>query len=99
MPPGDMAPVIATSIFFLSVATVVILRGPLGKALARRIEGASGQVDTHLFPVVEELQGRVAELESRVERMHELEERLDFAERLLAQGREQVQLPVPRERM
>jgi hypothetical protein len=89
-----MAPVIATSIFFLSVATVVILRGPLGKAWARRIEGASGQVDTHLFPVVEELQGRVAELESRVERMHELEERLD-----LAQGREQVQLPVPRERM
>ena len=99
MPPGDLAPVIATPIFFLSAATVVNLRGPLGKALARRTEGASGQVDTHLFPVVEELQGRVAELESRVERMHELEERLDFAERLLAQGREQVQLPVPRERM
>ena len=90
MPPGDLAPVIATSIFFFCVASVVILRGPLGKAWARRIEGASGQVDAHLFPVVEELQGRVAELESRVERMHELEERLDFAERLLAQGRDEA---------
>ena len=99
MPAGDFAPVIATSIFFLSFASVLILRGPLGRALARRIEGASGQVDTHLFPVVEELQGRVAELESRVERMHELEERLDFAERMLAQGREPVQLPIPRDRM
>ena len=99
MPPGDMAPVIATSIFFLSFASVLILRGPLGKALARRIEGGSSQVDSRVVPVVEELQGRVAELEERAERIHELEERLDFAERLLAQGREQVQLPIPRERM
>jgi hypothetical protein len=88
-----MAPVIATSIFFLSVATVVILRGPLGKALARRIEGASGQVDTHLFPLVEELQARVAELEQRQGTLHELEERIDFTERLLAQQREEARLP------
>ena len=99
MPPGDFAPVIAMTVFTISVAAVVILRGPLGKAWARRIEGGSGQVDTRVLPVVEELQGRVAELEERVERMHELEERLDFAERLLAQGREPVQLPVPRDRM
>ena len=92
MPPGDFAPVLVMMVLTISVAAVAILRGPLGKAWARRIEGASGQVDAHLFPVVEELQGRVAELESRVQRMHELEERLDFTERLLAQQREQPRI-------
>jgi len=70
----------------------VILRGPLGKAWAKRIEGASGQIDTQVFPLVEDLQGRVVELEERVGRLHELEERLDFAERLLAQAREPERL-------
>ncbi len=99
MGSGDVAAIFISGFFMLSIASVIILRGPLGKAWARRIEGGSGQVDTHVLPVVEELQGRVAELEERVERIHELEERLDFAERLLAQGREPVQLPVPRDRM
>lgn len=99
MGSGDVAAIFISGFFMLSIASVIILRGPLGKAWAKRIEGASGQVDTQVFPAVEDLQGRVAELEDRVGRMHELEERLDFAERLLAQGREAVQLPVPRERM
>jgi len=92
MNPNDVVPGLVGSIFFLSVAAVVILRGPLGKAWAKRIEGASGQVDTQVFPAVEDLQGRVTELEERVGRMHELEERLDFAERLLAQARQPERL-------
>lgn len=92
MDPNDVAPVIISLVFLVSFALVLILRGPLGKALARRIEGANAQVDTQVFPLVEELQGRVAELEERVGRMHELEERLDFAERLLARGRETPRL-------
>ncbi len=99
MGSGDVAAIFISGFFMLSIASVIILRGPLGKAWAKRIEGASGQVDTQVFPAVEDLQGRVAELEDRVGRMHELEERLDFAERLLAQGREAVQLPAPRDRM
>ncbi len=39
-----------------------------------------------------QLQGRVAELEQQVDRLHELEERLDFTERLLAQQREQPRI-------
>jgi uncharacterized coiled-coil protein SlyX len=39
-----------------------------------------------------ELEARVAELEQGEFRMHELEERLDFAERLLAQAREPERL-------
>jgi hypothetical protein len=41
---------------------------------------------------IAELEARVAELEQGEFRMHELEERLDFAERLLAQAREPERL-------
>ena len=71
MESGDFAGALVGSLFSLSVAAVVILRGPLGKAWAKRIEGASGQIDTQVFPAVEDLQGRVAEMEERVGRMHE----------------------------
>ncbi len=69
MPPGDVAPVVVTIVFFVSAAATFILRGPLGKALARRLEGGPAQ------PQDAALERRVAELE----------ERLDFAERLLAE--------------
>jgi hypothetical protein len=92
MPPGDIAPALVSSVFFLSAAAFFILRGPLGKALARRIEGAGALRDSTAGAGVDELQGRVTELEHQVGRIHELEERLDFAERLLAQQREQPRL-------
>jgi hypothetical protein len=88
MNSGDLAPVIVTVVMMVSAAVVLILRGPLGKAWARRIEGTSGQS----LPEVEQLQGRVTELEQQVDRLHELEERLDFTERLLAQQREQPRI-------
>lgn len=47
---------------------------------------------------IEELEQRVAELESTSFRMTELEERLDFAERLLAQGTGERALPQPERR-
>ena len=62
------------------VAAAVIFRGPLGQALARRLEGGAGrqgEQDATLH-ALDELRGRMAELEERV----------DFAERLLAQARE-----------
>ena len=62
------------------VAGAVIFRGPLGQALARRLEGRAGpesEQDATLHSL-DELRGRMAELEERV----------DFAERLLAQARE-----------
>jgi hypothetical protein len=72
--------------FFFSVAAVILLRGPLGKALAERIAGRTGhdQEDIHaLRSEVDELRGRLAETE----------ERLDFAERLLSANREPEQIP------
>ena len=91
MPPGDMAPVFVTSLLIVAAAAVLIFRGPLGKALARRLEGTAGRPDV-TDPGVAGLAERVAELEQRDARVAELEERLDFAERLLAQ-RDAERLP------
>ena len=73
-------------------AAVVMITYPLVRALARRLEGRAAP-DSALAADVEELRARVAELELHQGRVHELEERIDFTERLLAQQREQARLP------
>lgn len=91
MPPGDVAPVLVVALLIVSAAAVLILRGPLGKAMARRLEGTTGREQlpgAGLAGIAE----RVAELEQRDVRVAELEERLDFAERMLAQ-RDAERLP------
>jgi len=65
---------------------------PLVRAIARRIEGR-GRPDESLQRQVDELEQRVAELSQREVHVAELEERLDFAERLLAQRTETAALP------
>lgn len=76
-----LEPLIPISLF-LSVAAVLILRGPFGKALADRLGGRSR---------VQEDDARTDLLEQQLEevqyRLHEVEERLDFAERVVTQGR------------
>ena len=52
----------------------------------RRLEGKHGE-EPHPGELAD-MQARIAELEAQQGRMLELEERLDFAERLLAQRRE-----------
>jgi hypothetical protein len=58
------------------------------------IKGEPGPADPELKAQVETLEARVRQLESEQERFLELEERVDFAERMLAQRPESVsQLP------
>jgi len=57
------------------------------RALARRIEGRPA-VDSAMNADLESLRQRVNELEQLPHHVAELEERLDFAERLLGQQRE-----------
>lgn len=92
MPWVFMSPpaLVLTSLGFF--AAVVLITYPLIRALARRIEGRSVP-DQALQAEVEELRARVADLEQRQGVVHELEERMDFTERLLAQQREQARLP------
>ncbi len=76
----DIAPAIAMSILIISIATVFVLRGPLGRALADRIAGRHRNAG--------EDEALRADLEETRQRLVEVEERLDFAERLLAKQRE-----------
>ena len=89
MNPNDVAPLFISVVLSLTVGAVLIFRGPLGKAIARRIEGTAGQ-GSELTQQVADLEHRLAELEQDRARMAELEERLDFAERLLSQGQREA---------
>ena len=75
------------------VAVVMVLR-PLISAWARRIGGEAANPD--LSAEIAEIRERLAELEKPNTRVQELEERLDFAERLLAQRNERASMPLPR---
>lgn len=77
------SPFIVPVALFFTIGAVAILRGPIGKALADRLAGRV----PHQLPSVdgEDVRAEVDELRYRVA---ELEERLDFAERVLAQQRE-----------
>ena len=76
----------------IGAAAVALLFGPIGSALARRIGGRPEPGDAHAE--IEEMRARVTdEVDDLRNRLAEVEERLDFAERLLAHGAQADQLP------
>lgn len=94
--PGDMVPIfgmitgtIMTGMMVLG--GVLIFRGPVGQAIGRRIHGGRPEGDAALLGEVDGLRDHVASLEAQV---GELNERLDFTERLLAR-QEPARLPGP----
>ncbi|HEU5155294.1 MAG TPA: hypothetical protein VFU03_11230 [Gemmatimonadales bacterium] len=66
--------------FFISVAAMFISRSEIGKAFAQRIRGGTDRETQHQL---EDLRQEVAVLRQE---LGETQERLDFAERLLAKG-------------
>ena len=79
-----------------ALAASVIILWPLMRAFARRLEG-KGTVDTALRADVEQLQARLSDVEILHSRVAELEERLDFTERLLAQAHDAQSRVLPGE--
>lgn len=77
---GDIAQLVAITIVLIGA---IMLLMPLGRALARRIEGRAA--DPALADEIAALRERAEEFDQLNARVHELEERLDFAERLLVQ--------------
>ncbi len=77
--------------FFVSTAAIFILRGPLGRAIADAISAHNRPPEPVAAP--EQVEHLAAELEEVKQRLAELEERQDFAERLLAQRRNPGELP------
>lgn len=70
---------------FFIIGGVMIFRGPVGQALARRIQGKGGELEQEMITEIQALRDHVLALEQQV---GEMDERLDFSERLLARGRD-----------
>jgi Tfp pilus assembly protein PilO len=81
-PPGSVLLIIIAAL----TATVIIL-WPIMRAFARRLEG-KGSGDPALRSDVDHLHAQLGEIDALQARVAELEERVDFTERLLAQNRE-----------
>ncbi len=91
-PPWVTMPPTAIVLITLGVfAACAVVLYPVFRAIARRIEGKAA--DAELRAELEELRNRVQELESSQLHVAELEERVDFAERLLSQQRAPERLP------
>jgi hypothetical protein len=84
------SPAVVMIVVVLVVAATLVL-WPLVRALARRLEGKAG-AGAALQAEVDELRVRVHELEAGQSRILDLEERLDFTERILTQ-KEPARLP------
>jgi Tfp pilus assembly protein PilO len=83
--PWEVLPPAVTLLIFVAlVGGAVAVFLPLMRAFARRIEGKA-KGDPALLEEIDHLRARVGDLEAMQGRMAELEERVDFAERLLAQ--------------
>jgi hypothetical protein len=93
--PPNYVPPPSWGFYYLAALGLVVVGAwllmPLIRAWAKRIEGRA--VDPDLAEEIARMRDRIAELELSVMRTQELEERLDFAERLLAQRSDQAQLP------
>ena len=61
--------------------------GPLARAWARRLEGKIG--DPELRADMDHIRDQLSEMDGLRSRVQELEERVEFAERLLSQKRDQ----------
>jgi hypothetical protein len=90
-PTPVFAGLAAAAIFY------ALLRGPVGKAIGKMLEG-SAVPDEQLTERIDQLEDRLAELSNDQRGVAELEERLDFAERLLAQRGDAVQVRLPESR-
>jgi hypothetical protein len=86
-----VGPAIVMIVFLALLATTIIL-WPVMRAFARRVEG-KGQTDPALRAEVEQLQHRLGEVDHLQQRVAELEERIDFAERMLARPPAPAVLP------
>lgn len=87
---GTLGDVAAVFIVIAVMGTAVLLLWPLIRAIARRLEGRAASPE--LEQEVAALRSRLDQVEQGQARIAELEERVDFAERLLSQPRESDRL-------
>lgn len=89
MTDGQQTAIIITALGCTTTLLVTIVR-----AVVQRLAPRPGT--DHLSDEIGQIQDRLAELSAVGLRIHELEERLDFAERLLANRPDHTELPLHR---
>ncbi len=93
---NDGGPPTVLLIIIAALTAVTIILWPIMRAFGRRLEGR-GNPDSALRGEVEHLHTRLAEMDSLQSRVVELEERVAFTARLLAQGQQAARLGAPTE--
>lgn len=88
---GELIPIV----LFIMMGVVGVSFSPLGRAIGRRLGGGSedGPAVDAMRNEVAELRAEVDEMLRRVEQLDDVQNRLDFAERMLAQVRQKNALP------
>jgi hypothetical protein len=89
---NDGGPPAIVMIVFLGLLATTIILWPVMRAFARRLEGKAS-TDPALHAEIEQLQQRLAEMDGLQHRVAELEERIDFTERMLARPQAPAALP------
>lgn len=84
MRPEEMAFVVVMTAL-MGGLVILALRSPLARALARRLSGERAETEA----LNEEVLARLDQVQVMEDRLLELEERVEFAERLLAGDRQQ----------
>jgi len=83
--------VMMTLVLIGVVIIAVKVLGPIARAWARKLEGKVG--DPQIHADLEQMRDQLGEVDSLRNRVAELEERIEFTERLLAQRKDQDLLP------
>lgn len=80
---------LAGMVLFMVLFAIVAIKvfGPLARAWARKLEGKVG--DPELRAEIDSLRDQLAEMDGLSSRVQELEERVEFAERMLSQKRDE----------
>jgi hypothetical protein len=80
----DIEAILAIILIFGGGIVIAVSFSPIGRAIAERIRGRTEpETDPAIYEELERMRGELADLQ----------ERLDFTERLLAKGRERESLP------
>lgn len=89
---GRITEMVMMTLVLIGVVFIAVkVLGPIARAWARRLEGKVG--DPQIHADLDQIREQLSEVDSLRARVGELEERIEFTERLLAQRKDQDLLP------
>ncbi len=88
-----MEDILAITFIFGGGSLFLLAISPVGRAIADRIRGTGGESNEVIERVKESQLAVLEEVDALRQELTDVQERLDFAERMLAQQRERGQLP------